>query len=347
MIWRNSFRIAMAVAAFLMAVASCYAQSGAGGGGKVRELDLQTMVERLGNFMETPEGKAAFPEIGIYDLTHPDFKFRDLCATVKSVVKDEGVEDAFGNKRDCATFVEGNVRYFKCDGRELPEFKPDNEPEFYKIVLHELFVLTEIEKPISANVPSDYVVSRRIKDNLHYEPWGEWLPGRKPFESIMSSGLWCAGGRSKLMMWDRSGQIRIAELSYAGKKVKVRVVFRGEQKIPRKSIDVSTLASNNNEYISFEEMTDPKYGRLSIRYQSNPITKSKTIELMENTELWTTIDLKVGLRSSAQGPTVSSSLTFQCQALESWLSSSLAEKLPGVFDRLSHTQKDEFEIESN
>jgi opacity protein-like surface antigen len=66
--------------------------------------------------------------------------------------------------------------------------KPDSDTSYsrkseyygslYRLVLHEVLVQAELEKPLSHEVPSEYSISSRLM--VHLEDFPEWVPGAAP-----------------------------------------------------------------------------------------------------------------------------------------------------------------------
>lgn len=334
-----------------------WAQSGAAGGGKFSEWDFQTYIARLGAFMETEEGRKAFPEIRAYDLSRnpnnpKDLTFKQLCDSVKVAIKNKKVRDSAGNVRDCVAF-RSPENYIQCNGRGLPRFTVANQPKFYGMSLHELLVILGLEKPpANPETPSEYPISRRIKDYLHYESYGEWLLGRLPVESVISGGMWCAGSMgafdSAIFVWNRKqfglGLIRDLESRYD-----VRVLYRGEKDLPNRTADTlqeSQLRQESEKegYPAIKGFTSV-YGSLDFTLFGNPFSISRLSEISPGFELWSQIPAQFMAKSMRGLPEISGGL--QCQALESWSESDLAAQWPGILDKLLSEEFNQFSYEKS
>ena len=156
------------------------------GGGEITETDLQTLLNSIDSFIETPDGKKAFPEVVQFDAQmsgeagrtqYPDLSpvtFHQLMTHIHPVLKAEEVRDSFGVVRTCVSHPDLNARYFQCDSRKLPKYNDDNYRRVAVLMLHEVFFQAGIEKAISEDIPSEYFASSRIKDLMHRELKDEW-----------------------------------------------------------------------------------------------------------------------------------------------------------------------------
>ncbi|MBS1958573.1 MAG: hypothetical protein JST80_03795 [Bdellovibrionales bacterium] len=367
MIWRNSFRIAMAVAAFLMAVASCYAQSGAGGGGNITELDFMKYASRLGDYMQTDEGRRNFADIWIYDRTHPDLTFNDVAQTVKVHFGPGPVLDQFGNKRDCVGKILPGIRYINCDedriGRKIPKLTAEFQRDFYRFVFHELLVLIQLEAPVDGNaLPSDYPIARRLKDELfHLEPHGEWMLGKQAIDSILKQGMWCTDNERleadeqgqttvRLLFWDQSKNVSLARVVLGSAKAKVKVVYRGQADIPQ--IDQDVKKTLDPRFRAAPGMFVPlqildvgnSYGDIAMETTQNPIREAATYALSDGTELWSQILSRIYFKPRKSSTVAVSKMYGQCQTMESWSESDIAQFLPKLQDWINAKTSDEFEM---
>jgi hypothetical protein len=162
----------------LLATNSAHAQGDkTGGGGNSTEADLQSYINKLDAFLNTDEGKQAFPEIVAYDQGNPNESFHQLVIKTHPVVRKGELKDSLGTVRGCVSYI--GQYYFVCNSELLPENRLDNQPSFYRIVFHELLVQAGIERPINQDVPSEYPISSRINDNIHLETYQQWVPGKK------------------------------------------------------------------------------------------------------------------------------------------------------------------------
>ncbi len=165
--------------------------SGHSGGGNITEADLRYYMGKLETYFSSEESKTVFPEIVAYDATHPTESFKQLISNTHPVVQKDELKDANGVVRDCMSFANPGHRYFVCNSDALPNKTLENQPSFYRIVLHELMVQAGIEKPLSKDVPSVYEVSSRITTNVHLETYQEWVPGKAGESIIRNQGFIC------------------------------------------------------------------------------------------------------------------------------------------------------------
>jgi hypothetical protein len=186
---------AMAFTQLSFAQSNVVADEGSGnsGGGNITEVDLRYYMGKIDTYLLSEEGRKAFPEIVAFDEAHPTEKFHDLILNTKPVVQKGELRDANGVVRDCMSYANPGNRYFVCNSDALPNKTLENQPSFYRIVLHELLVQAGIEKPVSKEIPSVYSVSSRITDNVHLETYQEWVPGKGSYkdQTLVDSGIFC------------------------------------------------------------------------------------------------------------------------------------------------------------
>ena len=250
------------IALILLSVLSClepaHAQGGATGGGSITESDLRAYMGKIDAYLMTSDGKATFPEIVDYDRRHPELTFHDLIQRVKPVVRRSPQIDPFGIERDCVSYIFPKSRYFVCNLDRLPEKNRDNQPKFYRIVLHELCVQAGIEIPLNQNVSSDYSVSYRITDHVHLETYQEWTPGKLPEKPILQNGLWCSdhptltkgadgfkGISTRLLFWRPDGKF-----------------FYSRFTIPNRQY-YTALNKSQNWFDDLRHLTDTTFGKKS------------------------------------------------------------------------------------
>jgi len=184
-----SFSNAIRTGALFILLSLCpltaMAGPGGTGGGDWTESDLKHMLERLSQYVYSPEGQQLYPEVVAYDASNSTATLKMIFQELNPHIVNGRVFDQFGNERDC---VSGNSkklgRYFKCNGNNLQK-KPDgkdqsaNEKEFYgsmyRLCLHEAFVQAGLEKPVDKELPSVYPLASRLM--VHLESFPEWVPG--------------------------------------------------------------------------------------------------------------------------------------------------------------------------
>ncbi len=168
--------------------------SGHSGGGNITEADLRSYMGKIDAYLLSEAGRAVFPEIVAYDANHPAETFHQLIQNTNPVVDKGELKDSNGVVRDCMSYANPGNRYFVCNSDALPNKTLENQPSFYRIVLHELLVQAGIEKPLNKDVPSVYAVSSRITENVHLETYQEWVPGRasNQTEMLSDSGIICS-----------------------------------------------------------------------------------------------------------------------------------------------------------
>ena len=324
---KNKSIILVLVAGLLSGI-SVFAQHGATGGGLMTESDMQTYINRLDEFLLTPEGLAIFPEVRIHDQINAE-SFHEIAQATRPVTQVNSPLDQFGNVRTCVSYHLPKTRYFTCKQSEF-NYTLENEPRIYKIILHELFVQAGIEKPISASIPSEYQISDRILKHLFKdEAWG-WLPGSLPKNPITQSGLWCTDQptlsqfdlgpelNTTLLFWESSGQVRLVHWS----KGRLRTLFLGIAPIPKDCIQ-STLPFNQAgigyKYAPLYSISATKETEVWMATNENILLRSNTMSFPSGAQMWAQILSVIYLKNSNHTRQV----LVSCQSLESWKESPL------------------------
>ena len=184
----RKFVTALLLFALLCITSVAHAQADRGGlGGDWTESDLKHFLARIGTYLNSKDGKAVFPEVVAYDLSHPGHTVETIAFELNPRLVDRTLYDGGGNARDCVSYSEP-VRYFECNVKSLPPKpsegathtqKSEYYGSLYRLVLHEVLVQTGIEKPEIKEVPSEYAVSSKLM--VHLESFPEWVPGATPF----------------------------------------------------------------------------------------------------------------------------------------------------------------------
>ena len=161
----------------LSLTSSAFAQSGASGGGREKELALRQMMMDLIPYLESDQGQKDFPEIVNYNQSHPFENFSSLIRNTAIVLNEGSVKDGFDVDRDCVSYF-GDVsnRRIVCNASAIPAPSVlENQPTLFAFLFHEALVQAQIEKPKSSEIPSDYSVSARMQ--FHKETFEKMLPG--------------------------------------------------------------------------------------------------------------------------------------------------------------------------
>ena len=154
---------------------NAFAQVEHGNGGNLTEGDLKYFITKLDRYLQSEDGKNAFPELGKYDETHQDATINMIAKALNPTLKNGEVLDSLGNPRDCVSYT-SPVRYFKCNSNTLPKNTLEHQPSFYRLVFHEILVQAGLEKPLNKEVPSEYPIASRL--DVHLETFQEWVPGK-------------------------------------------------------------------------------------------------------------------------------------------------------------------------
>ena len=160
----------------LCLIGSAFAQSGASGGGREKELALRQMMLDLIPYLESDQGQKDFPEIVDYNRNHLE-RFSLLINSTAIMLTEGSVRDGFDVDRDCVSYF-GDVsnRRIVCNASAIPNPAVlAYQPALYAFLFHEVLVQTQIEKPRSAEIPSDYSISARMK--FHKETFEKMMPG--------------------------------------------------------------------------------------------------------------------------------------------------------------------------
>ncbi len=158
------------------------AQGDRGGhGGNLQESDLKHFILQIDEYLQTEEGVRLFPEIVEYNRSHPELSFHQIAVELNPRLSDSDLFDQHGTKRDCISYL-SPVRYFICSSKALNRTNSDDQqttyyPSYYRLVFHELLVQAGLEKPLSAEVVSEYPIASRL--NIHLETYKAWAPGTK------------------------------------------------------------------------------------------------------------------------------------------------------------------------
>ncbi len=157
------------------ASSTCFAQGEHVGGGNLTEGDMKYFITKLDRYLQSVDGKVAFPELAKYDETHKDATIHMIAQSLNPTLKDGEVLDSFGNPRDCVSYS-SPVRYFKCNSKTLPDNTLEHQPSFYRLVFHEILVQAGLEVPVSKEISSEYPIASKL--DVHLETFEEWVPGK-------------------------------------------------------------------------------------------------------------------------------------------------------------------------
>ena len=177
--------IKLYLSAFILLILSSttFAQGEHVGGGNLTEGDMKYFITKLDRYLQSEDGKIAFPELDKYDETHKDGTIHLIAQSLNPTLKDGEVTDNLGNPRDCVSYSKP-IRYFKCNSNTLPDNTLEHQPSFYRLVFHEILVQAGLEKPLSKEVPSEYPIASRL--DVHLETYEEWVPGKSLSENDVS-----------------------------------------------------------------------------------------------------------------------------------------------------------------
>lgn len=172
---------ALALLTMILWSATAHAQgSGHVGGGNQKELELKRMAFELSVYLEGAEGRRSFPEVAAYDRAHPGETVSQLLRALAIVFKPGRVLDGFDGERDCVShFGDPRNRYVECNNdARLDPSDLNAQPGLYAFLFHEGLVQAGLEKPVSADIPSVYPISSRLR--FHREVYERILPGEAP-----------------------------------------------------------------------------------------------------------------------------------------------------------------------
>jgi len=320
--------------ASLFATVSVFAQAGARGGGQMTEAEMQTYINRLSSYLSTPEGQRVFPEVVIHDrIAKPSF--HDIASQTYPVAKPGVQHDQFGNSRTCVSFRESDKRYFVCDQDEM-DTGLEHQPRDYEIILHELFVQSGIERPVTPNIPSEYKISSRILNHLFQDPALGFLPGDLPKNPITKNGLWCTDQPSllsdevasqaeiRVLFWSADGNVRFVEW----KMGIFQDLFLGYAPLPQ-SVGAATVPpafplAGSYKFAPLHSGGGANGPSIWLAMNDNLVMAPASTTLSGAPGIWTQVlaNAIIDRPGTSSSPGIESHLVA-CQAMESWKNSSL------------------------
>jgi hypothetical protein len=298
----HSLSLILIACRLMVLPAPAFAQSHVGGGDPTAS-DFQYFINKIDQYLLSPEGRAEFPEI-----EQP--AFHDLVQEVRPVVKDERVHDSFGVAQTCVSRAEPGNRHFQCDLARLPKLELDNQPTFYRLTFHELLFQAGLELPPSKEVPSEFRISSRLK--LKLVTHREWLPGQpgSGSETLDSTGITCSQRTLEFspsgyafVWWPNGDYVLLrrhaprAQIDFGIQKRQVLTPLQAQAINLRQSVAhllggdlVTTVLArgNSNSILSTESWGGMHYKYRSIHHEEPAESfQAMTVSEIENTPVFT------------------------------------------------------------